>query len=310
VRYVGGLDFGGTSVKLGVVNETGLIGQKDSVAIEASDSFEHVMSAIVAALRASVKKAGVRLSAVGAGAPGFTDKVTGVLVEGCRNIPNLEGNSIGQYLGRALGVPAVVDNDATSAAAGELLFGVGRRFRSFVLMTLGTGIGGGIVLDRRVYRGLRGFAGEIGHMSLDPNGLWCNCGTRGCLEQYASAPAIARLYREKKLKRGGTIPESLTARDVFEAASGGDELAMDTIDAAARAIAQAFGLLLNILDVEACVIGGGVSAAGEAIVAPVARHLADYAWPLVRSGVQVVPAELRNDAGILGAAAGALDSIS
>jgi glucokinase len=307
VRYVGGLDFGGTSVKMGIVDERGEIVGREVVAIDPAAGFSQVMSSLVVALRGCVRRSGVTLSAIGAGTPGFSDKETGVLVEGCRNIPNLQGNSIGGYLSREFGVPAVVDNDATSAAAGELIFGVGRRFRSFVLITLGTGIGGGIVLDGRVYRGVRGFAGEIGHMCLDPNGLWCNCGSRGCFEQYASAPAIARLYLEKLRKRGREVADTVTARDVFDAAARGESVAADVIDAAGRRIAQAFGTLLNILNVEACVIGGGVSQAGEAIVAPVSRHLADYCWPLVRAGVQIVLAELRNDAGVLGAAAGALE---
>jgi glucokinase len=310
VQHVAGLDFGGTSVKMGVVDQSGTIVAKDTVPIDPSMSFAAIMSSLVTALRRCVARSGVTLSGIGVGTPGFSDRETGVLLEGCRNIPHLQGNSIGAYLGGEFGVPSVVDNDATSAAAGELLFGVGRRLQSFVLITVGTGVGGGLVLDGKVYRGARGFAGEIGHMCLDPNGLWCNCGSRGCFEQYASATAIARQYSEKKQKRGLPVEEGLSARGVFEAAARGDPLAADTIDAVARRIAQAFGTLLNVLNVEACVIGGGVSQAGEAITAPVERHLADYAWPLVRSGVRVAIAELRNDAGILGAAAGALERVS
>ncbi len=310
MQHVAGLDFGGTSVKMGVVDQSGAIVAKDTVSMDPSMSFAAIMSSLVAALRRCVARSGVTLCAIGVGTPGFSDRGTGVLVEGCRNIPHLQGNSIGGYLGREFGVPSVADNDATSAAAGELLFGVGRRLRSFVLITIGTGVGGGLVLDGKVYRGAGGFAGEIGHMGLDPNGLWCNCGSRGCFEQYASATAIARLYAEKARKRGFPVEEGLSARGVFEAAARGDPLAADTIDAVARRIAQAFGTLLNVLNVEGCVIGGGVSQAGEAIVAPVERHLADYVWPLVRSGVRVAIAELRNDAGILGAAAGALERVT
>lgn len=308
--YVAGLDFGGTSVKMGIVDGRGTIVERESVAVDPSMPFPAIMASLMTALRGCVSRAKVTLSAIGVGTPGFSDKETGVLLEGCRNIPNLQGNSIGGYLSRELGIPAVVDNDATSAAAGELLFGVGRRFRSFLLITIGTGIGGGLVLEGKVYRGARGFAGEIGHMCLDPNGLWCNCGSRGCFEQYASATATVRLYREKAQKRGQVVPDGFSARDVFEAAARGEPLAADTIDAVARRIAQAFGTLLNVLNVEACVIGGGVSQAGGAIVVPVERHLADYAWPLVRSGVSVAIAELRNDAGVLGAAAGALELAS
>jgi glucokinase len=309
VEYVAGLDFGGTSVKIGIVDAAGTIHAKDAVAVDPRASFATTMEALVAGLRSVVAHAGVTISGIGAGTPGFSDRETGILVEGCRNIPNLQGNAIGTYLHRAFGVPSVVDNDATAAAAGELRFGVGRRFRSFVLMTLGTGVGGGLVLDGRVYRGARGFAGEIGHVSLDPNGTWCNCGTRGCLEQYASATAMARLYTEKVQKRGGRTVEPVTARTVFDAAEAGDPAARDVIESAAERIAQSFGSLLNTLNLQACVLGGGVSQAGDAIAGPVRRHLPDYGWPLVLTGVEVVLAELGNDAGILGAAAGILDEL-
>lgn len=295
-------------MKVGVVDSTGVIVARESVAVDPRASFRVTMDSIVTCLEGTLRATGRQLAGIGVGTPGFTDKDSGVLVEGCRNIPNLQGNSIKSHLEGVFRVPTVVDNDATSAAAGELLFGVGRKYRDFVLITLGTGVGGGLVLDGRVYRGARGFAGEIGHTCVDPNGLWCNCGSRGCLEQYASATAIIRLYREKSMKRGGTPPETMTARQVFDAAAAGDTCAADAIEGAAEKIAQSFGTLLNTLNLEACVIGGGVSQAGEAIVAPVRRHLPDYAWPLL-AGADIVLAELGNDAGILGAAAGVLDRL-
>jgi glucokinase len=206
-------------------------------------------------------------------------------------------------------VPAFAENDATAAAAGELSFGAGRRFRSFLLITIGTAIGGGLVLGGTVYRGSRGFAGEIGHVCMDPDGLWCNCGSRGCFEQYASAPAIARLFEEKLRKRSIAIDTEMSAKLVVERALAGDALALDTLDETARWIAQAFGTLLNVLDLEACMIGGGVSDAGETLLSPVRRHLPDFCWPQVGKDVKIVAAELRNDAGILGAAAQAMERL-
>jgi glucokinase len=221
----------------------------------------------------------------------------------------MQKRSVQQYLANAFGVPAFAENDATSAAAGELAFGAGRSFSSFVLITLGTAIGGGLVLDGKVYRGWRGFAGEIGHLCVNRDGLWCNCGSRGCFEQYASGTAIVRVYAEKLRKRGEDPGSSLSTRDVVERGTAGDPSARDTLEEAGMWIAQAFGSLLNVLDLEACIVGGGVSEAGEVLLEPIRRHLPDYCWPQIGSGVSVRTAELRNDAGILGAAAQAYERL-
>ncbi len=189
-------------------------------------------------------------------------------------------------------------------------FGAGRDFSSFVLITVGTAIGGGLVLDGKVYRGWRGFAGEIGHLCVNHDGLWCNCGSRGCLEQYASGTAMLRVYAEKLRKRGQDPDGSLTARDVVDRAKAGDPCARDTVEEAGMWIAQAFGSLLNVLDVEACIVGGGVSEAGEILLEPIRRHLPDQCWPQIGTGVVVRAAELRNDAGILGAAAQAYERLA
>ena len=307
-----GVDFGGSSVKVGLVDRKGGIHARETIEIDPRASFEAILDPVVRSLRrlvGTIEKGG-SLAAVGIGTPGFTDTVTGVLVGGCENIPRLRGNSIQAFLADALGVPGFADNDATVAAAGELLFGAGRKFRNFVLITLGTGIGGGFVLDGRVYRGARGFAAEIGHLCVDPNGVWCNCGSRGCLEQYASGPAMVRLYGEKARKRGAELPSrALTPKDLVDRASGGDALARDTIEESGRFIAQAFGTILNLLNLEACIVGGGISQAGEIVLEPIRRHIGDHCWPLIASGVQVVTAELLNDAGILGAAAQAFERL-
>ena len=248
--------------------------------------------------------------AVGIGTPGFIDKETGTVVGGCENIPALQGRSPSERIARSFGVPSFTDNDATCAAAGELSFGAGRTLGSFVLMTLGTGIGGGLVLDGRVFRGSRGFAAEIGHLCVDPNGLWCNCGSRGCLEQYASGPGMVRLHAERLAKRRMPVPiPPYTPKDIVDMARAGDRLAMDTLEDSGRWISQAFGSILNILDLEACIVGGGISQAGEILLEPIRRHLPDFTWPIVREGVSILAAELKNDAGILGAAAQAIDRL-
>jgi glucokinase len=311
MQLAAGIDFGGTSAKIGLVERTGRIHARAQVFMDPQESFDGIVEPVAAALRGLMKRYApdATLITIGIGTPGFIDKTEGMLLGGCNNIPSLQRRSVQQYMHAAFHVPSFAENDATSAAAGELAFGAGRTFSSFVLITVGTAIGGGLVLGGKVYRGCRGFAGEIGHLCVNRDGLWCNCGSRGCFEQYASGTAIVRVYSEKVRKRGGDPGSSLTARDVVERGIAGDLCARDSLEEAGAWIAQAFGTLLNVLDLEACIVGGGVSEAGEMLMEPIRRHLPDHCWPQVGNGVKVLAAELRNDAGILGAAAQAFERL-
>ncbi|HUI71924.1 MAG TPA: ROK family protein [Spirochaetia bacterium] len=310
MQYAAGVDFGGSSAKIGLVARDGSILAKETVRVDSRASFEDVLGPVAARLSALVaaRPKDDALIVAGIGMPGFIEKREGTVVGGAENILCLRGRSPQAFLEQALGVPAFSENDATSAAAGELVFGAGRKFSSFLLITLGTAIGGGLVLGGKVYRGFRGFAGEVGHMCLVPDGVVCNCGSRGCFEQYASGTAVVRTYRERLQKRGRDNSEA-TAKTVFDLARSGDVLARETIVEASRYVAQALGSILNLLDVEACLVGGGVSEAGELLLEPVRQRLPDYCWPEIAQGVKVIPAELGNDAGIQGAAAQALERL-
>jgi glucokinase len=311
MRLAAGIDFGGTSAKVGLVDPAGRIVAKDSVALDSKETFEGIVRTVARCLEGLLSRipAGDRLVTIGIGTPGFIDKREGLVIGGCENIPSLRQRSVQLSMSQAFSVPAFAENDATAAAAGELAFGAGRRYGNFVLITVGTAIGGGLVLGGRVYRGSRGFAAEIGHLCVSPGGLWCSCGSRGCFEQYASGTAIARIYSEKLRKRGMPGADALTPKIVVERAHAGDRLAADTLEEAGGWMAQAFGSILNILDLEACIVGGGVSQAGDVLLEPIRRRLADHCWPQIANGVTVVAAELRNDAGILGAAAQALERL-
>jgi glucokinase len=312
MEYVAGIDLGGSSAKIGLVDREGRILARDRVPVDPNAGRHLIIDPIVQTvqrLAAALPEAG-RLLAAGFGTPGFVDGDGGVLT-GCENLPGMQDTPVARLLGDALGVPAFVDNDATCAARAELRFGVGRQFPSFILATIGTGIGGGLVLEGRVWTGSRGFAGEIGHVCLDPEGPRCPCGSRGCLEQYASGPAILRLYRARSGGRGGPAAADLadSPEEVARRAAGGDEAAAGAFDEAGRALAQAFGSVLNLLDLDACLLGGGVAAAGDVLLGPVRRHLPRFVYPLVGKGVTVAAASLGNDAGILGAGALALQRV-
>ncbi len=308
MKYFAGIDLGGTSGKIGLVDPGGRVLNKTIQKIDAAAPFDDIIQPLTGALRNLVRSTAGELAGIGIGSPGFVEAENGIHIAGAENIPGLHGNSLTRFMQDAFSVPVFASNDATCAAAGELKFGAGRRFRHFVLLTLGTGIGGGLVLNGKVYRGSRGFAGEIGHMCVDPGGHWCNCGSQGCLEQYASAPAIQRLYQQKRGKRGLPMETERTVPAIFALAEEKSDIcAVDTVEQAAACLAQALGTLINILNPEACILGGGVSQAGETLLAPVRHSLADFAWSTLLSDVEVLSAELANDAGLLGAAAEAMD---
>ena len=328
-RYYCGVDFGGTSAKIGIVDEQGKLYGTERLPISAGQSYEDIFDMVAHCIRRRSRQLGVQVTAIGVGSPGFIDRTEGRVLQGSENLPAFKNRSLVKYLHEDFLLPVFADNDANCAAAGELQFGAGVGYDSFVMITLGAGVGGALVLEGRVFRGTRGLAGEIGHICLDAHGPFCTCGSRGCFEQYANAAAIERSYREKIEKRGGapgpgapgrrgsgrrvsgspTTGGAITAESVFMRSRSGDPLAGEVVRETAWHIARVFGSLVNIFNPQACIIGGGISAAGEELLQPVQEYLADFAWPLPLEGVKIHTAELHNDAGILGAAAQCLDRL-
>jgi glucokinase len=198
----------------------------------------------------------------------------------------------------------LVENDATSAAYGES-FARGRGGRDLVMITLGTGVGGGIVSDGRVVRGARGFAGEIGHMIVEPNGPPCHCGARGCLEAFAGAYGIVRTARSLlRSRRRSRLPSGarLDARAVFEAARRGDPVARETVRLTGERLGTAVASLLNVLNPSIVVLGGGIAASFDALAPHVRREAARSAFADVTAAVAIEPSRLGNDAAVVGAA--------
>lgn len=308
-----GVDFGGTAAKVGIVDQRGTLLARSRLELDPRQSYDEIFSAVSERIRELGEARGLRLAAIGVGAPGFIDRREGRVLQGSENLPAFKGRSLTAHLAAAHRLPVFADNDGNCAAAGELKFGAGRRFSHFAMLTLGAGVGGALVIDGRVHRGSRGLAGELGHMCLDPDGPPCSCGSRGCLEQYASAPALVAGYTRRRSRRAaqdvGQTSAPPSPQEIFQRALAGDADAAEVIDETARRLAQACGTLVNLMDLQACIVGGGISAAGEQLLEPLRRHLSDFAWPLPLSGVQVLTAALHNDAGILGAAAQAWERL-
>jgi glucokinase len=310
VRQAIGLDVGGTKIAAARVGADGAILASQRVPSPATDP-DGILEAMVEVARAVHTD---EVEAVGIGAAGLVEWATGVI----SFAPNLAWRGVGlvDYIGGALGLPTIADNDATTAAWGEYRFGAGRGYRHLLLVTVGTGIGGGIVTDGRIYRGAHGFAAEIGHIIVEPGGPLCGCGNHGCWEQVASGHAIERAGREAaeryphsgiaRLAEG--VPARVTGPLVTRAAMDGDETARAILAKVGRRLGEGIAGLVNVLDPQVVVIGGGAMAAGDLLLEPARRSFAgSVEGPDARPDVPIVPAELGNDAGVVGAAALALE---
>lgn len=315
-----GVDIGGTAIKAGVVDEAGHIVEKREVPTATHEGPDRVLERLVeliTQLKAVAEASGAAVGGVGVGVPGpDLDVERGVVIRavnlGWKNVPLRD-----RLIAGLPGLPVSVNNDANLAALGEAWVGGGKGAQHLLLITVGTGVGGGVVIGGRVYPGADSLAGEIGHVTVRPEGGHrCNCGKTGCLETEASATAIIREAREAA--RSGRSPHLagilarngvLTARDVVEAAQAGDEVAQALFAYAGRVLGLALANAANLLNPERIVVGGGVSHAGELLFVPLQEAYRAHALPAVAKR-PVVPAELGNDAGLIGAARLAMQQAS
>jgi glucokinase len=304
-----GVDVGGTKVAAGVVDEAGQILTRLRRPTPSASPFdvEDIIAECVRALRVPHPD----VEAVGVGAAGFIDADRATVLVA----PNLSWRDepLRDAVAERVALPVVVENDANAAAWAEYRFGAGRGQSHLVVVTVGTGIGGGVVLDGQLYRGRFGVGAEVGHLQVVPGGRRCGCGQRGCWEQYCSGRALLHVAREiadvqrgygaRLLELGGGRPEGIEAVEVTAAAREGDPAALDCFAEVGGWLGQGLADLAAVLDPGAFVVGGGVADAGELLLAP-ARHA--FAERLTGTGSrphpEILPAELGNDAGLVGAA--------
>ena len=310
-----GIDLGGTTLKGALVSGVGEILQGIRIETE-RESSDRLFEQIVGAVRSlrEDRISGDRVAGVGIGIPGLVNRKTN-RIEVMTNLPALaEVDLIGE-LERETGLPVALDNDANSAAYGELQAGAARGHREVFFVTLGTGIGSGLIMNGQIYRGAAGFAGEFGHMTIDPEGIECACGNIGCLETIASGPNIVRRTRER-LYRDRTsslsrlaIPRDreLTAEDIARAARDGDEMAQVMMERTGMFLGIAIAAVINLLNVEMVVMGGGVMEAGDLILKPTINETRRRAFPPSFSSCEMVIAQLGPQAGMIGAALMARD---
>lgn len=306
-----GLDLGGTFLKYALGKGDGTIlrsGKLPSNGSQSADAIFSVMFQAITELLEAAEKEGVEVAAIGVGSPGAIDFTTGRVLGNTPNLPAWTNADIRGRLQEKFAIPVYADNDANIAILAEARFGAAKGCPNVVGLTLGTGIGGGVVIDDRLFRGA-GFSGaELGHMTINFDGPLCGCGSVGCVEAYASAPAMVKNYREKLSARHMPVPERLNTELIFANARSGEEEARQTIDEVCFYLGVAIGNIINIFNPEIVVIGGGVADAGDEFIARIWQNVDGHVLTAAQDGARLVRAELGNSAGVVGAIALAADS--
>jgi glucokinase len=310
-KWLVGVDLGGTTIKIAFITFDGHIVEKWEIPTNISEDGKHIVKNIAESIFAKLEQLAEpreKLAAMGMGAPGFIDMKTGFIYHAV-NI-GWRDYALKDELEKATGLTVTVDNDANIAAIGEMWRGAGDGEGNLLMVTLGTGVGGGIIVNGHIMHGTNGMAGEIGHItSIPEGGASCNCGKTGCIETIASATGIARIAKEKVLHdTSSSLYEilknkgELKAKDVAEAAENGDHAAIDTLNEVTFHLGLVIANLSNGINPGKIVIGGGVSKAGSTLMSRLEKQFKRFALPRVAEGATLTVATLGNDAGVIGGA--------
>lgn len=312
-KYFIGVDLGGTNIKFGIVSDKGEIQQKGMLPAQANLGRDAILNNINKAIEQSLafaRKKKMKIKGIGVGSPGTVNLESGKIEGSCPNLPQMVNVNLKSWLSNHFKFPICVDNDANAMALAESKFGAAKEYKNAFCLTLGTGIGGGIILDGKLFHGSNFAGAEFGHMSICYDGRKCRCGGIGCLEMYASAPAIVKdakrllkRYRKSiihKLIKGDL--DRLTTEVIFQAESKEDTLASDVINQACAYLGAGIASAVNLLNPQVVVIGGGVSEGGQSFIRRIDKEVKKRAFPSATQNLKVVKAQLGNDAGFIGAA--------
>ncbi|MDG5815830.1 ROK family protein [Chitinispirillales bacterium ANBcel5] len=315
-----GIDLGGTNLKGIILTEKGESKHVTRIPTEAEKGGARVMENILTLIGMLVEKNGGTDSilGVGIGTPGFIDQ-DGLMLGGAENLPGWKGTQVFAPIMEKYGLKATGGNDVTVTALAELRFGAGKGVKNMVCFALGTGIGGGIALGGKLYKGSHGMAGELGHIVVETNGLQCNCGQKGCVERYASATGIVNLAKSLCTDPGVTTPfaeelrkdpSQVTSKMVYDYVAKNDYAAVSVHKTATDMLARAVGITLNSLAPDRVVLGGGVMMAGDVILDAVKENTKKYCWPAIYERCDMTIAQMGEDAGVMGSAAMVFDEFA
>lgn len=315
-EYAIGIDVGATSIKVGLVtvNDWKIIA-REVITLDRYDEPDKFFSTIPVCISSLLKKNNIeadRLHGIGIGMPGCVDSINGI-VQDLVNLPKWHKEvHVKEQLEKRIHAPTFIDNDVNVMSIAELVIGAGKGCRNMVCATLGTGVGGGVILNGKLYRGSSLSAGEIGHIALFKDGIPCNCGNKGCLERYVGNGGIVKRTKDALSEDGGQKSaiialaggnlDNITPKLVYEAAQAGDQVALQIWQTTGEYIGVIFAGIVNMLNPDKIVIGGGVAQAGTLLFEPIIQTIRSRAMKVPGIHVQVVPAVLGKDAGIFGAA--------
>lgn len=304
-----GIDLGGTFIKYGLVGDDGAIIARRRRETGAEHGRDEIIRRLKAAVAEMLAAAGNTPAGIGIATPGLVDAAGAVFLS--PNLPDWDNLPLARIFRDEFSLPVTVENDVNALTWGELVFGAGRPFRSIVCITLGTGLGGGVVLDGRLLRGGRYSALEIGHTTINARGLRCKCGGIGCVERYVGAAAIVARAKRRLKKSGPSLitalaggdPAAVTPEIIGRAAARGDRLAREIWEDVGTDVGALLADMVNLFNPEAIIVGGGVARAGRPLFEAIEKTIAARAFPILSRGVLVRPASLGGDSGIMAAAA-------
>lgn len=309
-NYAIGVDLGGTFIKIGIVSDKGKIVNKISIDTFAEEGPKKVISQIKKGIKELLSNNKYKISGIGIGAPGVINAKSGI-VENPPNLPGWGKVKLGSVIKKEFGLNVFVENDANAAAVGEFMFGAGKKLKSFVMVTLGTGVGGGIIYNGKLFRGNFGAAGEIGHTTIDHKGPKCNCGSYGCIETYIGNNNLIKRTNELLKKNNQSLinkliennPANLTPKIIHEAAELGDDFAKEIINDTGYLLGTSIASISNLLDIGKFIVGGGVAGFGERLFAVTSATAKQRVLKSLSSRIEILSAKLKNEAGIKGASA-------
>ena len=308
--YVIGVDLGGTNTVLGIVDARGNVVVNASIKTAVHNEIELYLDDLVVGLNMLIEQVGGKdkIRGIGVGAP--NGNYFNGSIEFAPNLPWKGKIPLAQMIQERIGIPVALTNDANAAAIGEMTYGAARGMKDFIVITLGTGVGSGIVVGGQLVYGHDGFAGELGHMIVRRNGRMCGCGRQGCLETYTSATGVARTAREylsirsdESLLRSIDV-ESITSKDVYDAAMQGDALALEIFEATGAILGESFADFVTFSSPEAIILFGGLTKSGDLLMNPIKHHMEKNLLPIYKGKTKLLFSQLKeSDAAVLGASA-------
>ena len=304
-KYAIGIDLGGTFIKFGLVRLDGQLVYENQIPTEANTGAQRVIANIISAVQEVQQYAtnhNIDIIGVGVGTPGIVDRTHRIVIGPAGNINGWYNIPLSDEIEKVCQLPTVVDNDANMMGLGEQAYGAARNFSDVLFLTVGTGIGGAIIIDNKLFGGFDNRGAELGHIPLFSDGVKCSCGSIGCLEAYASTSALVKSFERKCAKNGLTFSNEITGKLIVELFFENHELAIESINEHCNFLGQGIAGLINIFSPQRVVIGGGISEAGSFYIEKIKQSVSNYVIASCNINTEICVAELGNKAGILGAA--------